>query len=171
MLLSPLQLNRYFFQELAFKHDDDFNADNFVDEPLPSEALQVSVTRGVNPEDARDWFCRLSVELPPSKGRFSCSLRAVVAGFFTVGGECPDERVQTLVDVNAPALLYGVAREALAALSGRGPLPPLCLPSVTFIDAIAPQGKPQEPKTATTRRKTSSEPTAKTKTLKPKTKS
>lgn len=139
MLLSPLQLDSYFFEELHFLHDTAFDAkEKNLNQPLPIDALQVDVDRALHPTDARRRFYRLRLELPASDGKFSCSLRAVVVGYFTILEECQEERLDVLADANAPALLYGVAREALAALSGRGPLPPVTLPAVHFLDFTPP---------------------------------
>lgn len=135
MLLSPLRLDSYYFEELAFRHDEAFDAErNHASAPLDPDDLEAAIDYGHRPDDERTRFYRLQLELPPLEGRYSCSFRAVAVGFFALDASCPDAEIALLANTNAPAVLYGVMREAVAALSGRGPLPPLCLPSVNFLD-------------------------------------
>jgi preprotein translocase subunit SecB len=135
MLLSPIRLDSYYFEELAFRHDEKFDAaQNHASAPLNVEDLKASIDYGHQADSERTRFYRLHLELPPLDGRYSCSFRAVAVGFFSIDESCSDEQLTMTANTNAPAVLYGVMREAVAALSGRGPLPPLCLPSVNFLD-------------------------------------
>lgn len=68
-----------------------------------------------------------------------------VVGIFQVAPEYPAEKQETLVAVNAPAVLYGMAREMISNITARGPYPIVCLPTVTFIDQD-PQQMPKSSK-------------------------
>jgi len=65
----------------------------------------------------------------------------IYVGFFKVIEEFPPERIEQMVRVNAPALLYSAAREMLVYLTGRGRMPGILLPSITFIEPIKPAPK------------------------------
>jgi preprotein translocase subunit SecB len=135
MRISPIRLERYYFEELAFRHDEAFDAESdSASTPLPVDELQASLDFGHEKGNVRHRFYRLKLELPPLDGRFSCSFRVVAVGFFVIDDTCPADQINTIANTNAPAVLYGVAREAIAALTGRGPLSPLCLPAVHFLD-------------------------------------
>jgi preprotein translocase subunit SecB len=55
-------------------------------------------------------------------------------GFFSVDEPVPEGQMGRMVAVTAPSILYSSIRELLALLTGRGPMPCLLLPVVTFID-------------------------------------
>ncbi|MCP5487629.1 MAG: protein-export chaperone SecB [Verrucomicrobia bacterium] len=59
-----------------------------------------------------------------------------VVGFLTVDAEYPEEKVEALVKVNGPAVLYAAAREMVANITSRGPFPAVNLPTVTFVDEL-----------------------------------
>jgi preprotein translocase subunit SecB len=69
-----------------------------------------------------------------AEGDFPYSFKLVYVGFFRVVKDFPADRIEQMVRVNGPALLYSAAREALVYLSGRGRRPAIMLPSITFIE-------------------------------------
>ena len=121
---APLQCDDL---EWHLQHDNesaDGNAQNTAKENVENTAPRKEISR--------ETAYRLRLSLPPREGRFPYSFEIVVVGYFRLGEEVPDESIVRVLDANAPALLYGTAREALATSVGRGPFRPLILPTVHF---------------------------------------
>lgn len=135
---SALCLERYYFEELSFRHLEDFEPSTeagtrAINDPIPSPALQCQVEGAEKVDDQRQCFCRVSVELPPDAAKFPYTFKATAIGIFRVSEQVPDSGVREFVDANAPALLFGAIREAVSAMTGRGPLPPATLNAVYFV--------------------------------------
>ena len=162
---SAIQLERYFFVELSFALDENFDAElpeneEYFIKPLPLERLHSEVELAVNSENSRQRMYTLEVSSQAASGELPYSFKARVLGYFLIGADCPDENVDRVADVNSAAILYGVAREALVALTSRGPYLPMILPTVHFLDlkfephleeiksTPAPKPKPKRPRKA-----------------------
>jgi preprotein translocase subunit SecB len=59
-----------------------------------------------------------------------------MVGFMHVLETYPSDKIDLLVAVNGPALLYSSAREIIASITGRGPFPAIVLPSVNFLRKV-----------------------------------
>lgn len=83
----------------------------------------------------------------PTIGEFACALPANLMAkslllhgchgtnsFFEVAPTIKEENIKPLIMANAPALLYGAARELILLASGYAPYGPIMLPTATFID-------------------------------------
>ena len=53
-------------------------------------------------------------------------------GLFLVLNEYPQEKIERLVKVNGPSMLYGALREIVKAVTLRGPYGGIVLPSPSF---------------------------------------
>lgn len=156
MTLSPLQLHRYFAEEVFCKANPDFDRDK----ETRIKDFQVFFETGEdkNPLSRR---IRLTVEQKPSKdGNEPFAFKIVMVGFFEVMKEFFEsqgaEKSEQLVNVNGPALLYSSARELLSIISGRGPYTDenmnVLLPSITFLN-FKPMKPAKEPKQAKAKKK------------------
>jgi preprotein translocase subunit SecB len=112
--------------------------------------IEVNADTRMRSTDPLSWRCEITVRSKDEKeGTYPYTFSLVYVGFFKVVKEFPSDRVQQMVKVNAPALLYGAAREAIMYLTGRGRYPAVLLPSITFLEP------PQQPqKTASKARAT-----------------
>ena len=135
MIASPLHLEDYFFTKV---HLDACSGG--CDKSQPSaptcrcECLK-------HKEDPRKWMVSLDLQQARSEGK-NCpeyTYHPSLVGLFEVSPEFPEEKMDAMVRANAPAILYGAAREMLLNLTSRGPFPPIRLQTVTFIDQC---GKP-----------------------------
>jgi preprotein translocase subunit SecB len=63
-------------------------------------------------------------------------------GVFLVLNGYPEEKIERLVKVNGPSMLYGALREIVKALTSRGPYGAIVLPSPSF---YLPQPAAKEP--------------------------
>jgi preprotein translocase subunit SecB len=132
---SPLQLEDYLLKTLRFGLLIPLN--DLLDPSVIYDALDVDIsaeTQNRN-NDPRLWRSQLVVRSKEEKDRiYPYTFELVYVGFFRVIEEFPAERVEQMVRANAPALLYSAARETLMYLTGRGRLPAVLLPSITFIE-------------------------------------
>jgi len=69
-----------------------------------------------------------------------------------------EARLKEVVAANAPAMLFGAAREIIRAATGRGPFPPVIIPSTHFLEPKPPGEKALKKKSA---KKTGKKKTAK----------
>lgn len=135
MQSSPLQLEDYLLKTLRFgllTPLNDLLDPGVIYDPLD---LDISAETQNRNDDPRLWRSELAVRSKEEKdGIYPYTFELIYVGFFRVINEFPAERVEQMVRANAPALLYSAAREALMYLTGRGRLPAVLLPSITFIE-------------------------------------
>jgi preprotein translocase subunit SecB len=132
MKTSPLQLDSY-----CILHTKVVRNENRIPEESAQDVnLKVGVGRGCEADNPRKWKIDLHVIVEdtdevPSPYSIDIKLR----GFFSVEDGYPEDRVEMMVAANAPAVLYGSARELVMSLTARGPgSGGVILPSITFID-------------------------------------
>ena len=152
MIGSPLQMSRYFVTDCQvtaakhFKPKDGvvLNADLLSLEPS-FQAL----------ENERQWEITLRAKFQPGpKVNAPYFFVLEIVGFFQVEPQYPPERLDALVRVNGPSVLYGVAREIIRDLTCRGPYPPMFLPSASFVEnARAKQRDAAAPPSSTKKRR------------------
>lgn len=144
---SPLQLKHYLVVELSVKA---LPPPATKPNPNAKSTFKVStqVTNAKNRENLRDWKVCLKVTGEPEEPALGGYLVAVeLIGFFEVLPEFPEDKIEDLVTANAPALLYGAARELVLLVTARGPYSPFVLPSASFCDEaptsrkVAPEKK------------------------------
>lgn len=130
MINSPLRLDTYFFTRI---HVD--ACEKAAEKPAEGE-LSHKLDYLRHKEDPRKWMITLALRQAEDKGKccpaYTFEIHAV--GMFSVDKGYPDEKVESLVRVNGPALLYGAIRELVANLTARGPFAAVHLPTVSFID-------------------------------------
>jgi preprotein translocase subunit SecB len=132
---SPLQLEDYFLKSLRFALVSPIT--EIPDPGAKYDPLSIEIdakTEKLEGGPSR-WRCQVSVTSKDEEAKnFPYSFEMVYVGFFGVVPEFPAERLEQMVRTNAPALLYSAAREALMYLTGRGRLPAILLPSITFLE-------------------------------------
>jgi preprotein translocase subunit SecB len=136
---SPLQLKTYFLTELTVKAIP-------VDPPATTPpapgtmSFSTKVHHGQNKTNPRDWRVGLRISCQPDgKGHCPYLVDMELLGFFEVAPSVKEELIRPLVMANAPALLYGAARELVLLVTGRAPYGPFMLPAATFIDEASAQ--------------------------------
>ena len=83
-------------------------------------------------EDGNSYLVTLIVESLPLRDPRPYSFAISLAGTFSFAPGTDEHMRSILIEGNAPAILYGVARGAIASITGLGPHGPLFLPSVNF---------------------------------------
>lgn len=133
---SLLQLKTYFLTELTVKaiHVDPAAAAP----PDPGTiSLSTKVHHAQNKTNPRDWRVGIRISCQPGgKGHCPYLVDMELLGFFEVAQTVEEEMIRPLIMANAPALLYGAAREMILLVTGRAPYGPLLLPTATFVDEV-----------------------------------
>jgi len=137
---SPLELHYYYTSGLSFSVNKDFKSSGPI---LPGDDLHIEVNvRDLKDPGQPQWLVTLAVRQSASEDQpytFSVELE----GYFSVTSTLYDKAgSEKLLRTNGAAILYGVAREMIRALTAHGPYMPAFLPSVGF--------RPSEPEASPT---------------------
>ena len=139
---ARISLIEYFATELVLGTNHAFAPD----QPIKFEDKDFAVTTAVRkndgaPRDGRCWQVTIEIRhQPPPGANFPYSYRVVLVGQFGVQDNVQKEDEERFVQIQGASVLYGMAREIVRALTGRGPYRPVILPTVSFYE----QKKPTE---------------------------
>ena len=143
MKKSPLKVKNYFVTGLSVKANPIVEGTQV---PLAGEVnVNTKVEAAQRADNKRDWKVALQLNCEPAErntGAYVVTMELI--GFFEVDNDLPEDRIGDVVAANAPAILYSAARELILLITGRGPFPPLSLPSATFIDETPSQKRVAE---------------------------
>jgi preprotein translocase subunit SecB len=130
---SPLKVKNYFVTGLSVKATPVMEGTQV---PLAGDVnVTTKVEAAQRADNKRDWKVALQLNCEPADKNAGAYVVAMeLIGFFEVDSELSEDRIGDVVAANAPAILYSAARELILLITGRGPFPPLSLPSATFID-------------------------------------
>jgi preprotein translocase subunit SecB len=135
---APISLVEYFVTDLSLAANR-----NYVEakglEVKPGEfATDVNVTRVDAGE--RKWQLVLEVKHQAApETNFPYAFRAAVVGFFTVAPRVAADEEERTVKIQGASVLYGVAREIVRAMTGRGPHRPILIPTASFYERKPPE--------------------------------
>lgn len=145
MKLSPLKLYSYFCSEISFSANPDFDPAK----PVELKIAEFSCNHKVEPVKGaeRHYQVGLSVKHQISKKSNSpCSFGVELIGFFEIAEAFPAEKREQAVRINAPSVLFGIAREIVRSVTTHGPFNAVILPTVSFIDeVVAKDSQPSLP--------------------------
>jgi len=146
MKASPLHLEGYHIAEFSFEVNERFqNKTPFgawtgyhysPDRPWKVEATDFKIDAELyeKTDDASRIRYVLTISSASRKDQVPYSFRVSLVGYFHIDKNFPEKEAYLLIYASAPSLLYGVAREMLAMMTGRGPYPAVILPTATFYD-------------------------------------
>ena len=124
---SPLSLNKHFVTSIQLE------AIRSTD--LPGEVkIEVEAALRQDVASKLTWTVDVKVGIQSS---YVGHIR--LYGHFSVDQNFPHDKVQEMVGINGPSILYGAAREMVANITARGPHPMISLPSVSFHPRYAGQ--------------------------------
>lgn len=143
---APINLLEYFVTDLALSANPEFA----VERPIETKEgdFEVKVRQQPAPKEADDhrWQVTLEIIHQSVKGTNApYAFRVVMVGFFKSESYVKPEDEERMVRIQGASVLYGMAREIVRAMTGRGPHRPVILPTVSFYDA-----KPSPPTPAPT---------------------
>lgn len=133
---SPLEILNHVFDEVSLK------ANPSETEHGPAKVEAKRMLAG-HKDDIRNKMLTLSVIVASSDPSQPSSYEAtcVVRGYFQVAESFPEEKIDSLVRITGASILYGACREMLANLTARSSHGMISLPSISFIEASAPEKK------------------------------
>ncbi|HEY3857678.1 MAG TPA: protein-export chaperone SecB [Verrucomicrobiae bacterium] len=139
MQLSSLILKGYIITNLSIKAQVPESMEQAAKAIASSTAnLTTKVGLAKNDQNQRQWKVSLQVISEATDSSEFCPYRIDIEllGIFEVASNVEESKIQELVSVNAPSLLFGAARELVLLITGRGPLPPVTLPCAVFTDTL-----------------------------------
>jgi preprotein translocase subunit SecB len=97
-----------------------------------------------HPEEPHRWQHVLTItSQTPEERKYPYDFHITLVGYFIIADVVPPEHREAFVKVNAASILYSAARELLATVTGRGPLPAAVLPAVVFALNPEPEKTPE----------------------------
>jgi len=159
--LSPIQIEHYILRKLSFSVLESFDFKNPPHELKPDD-LTIEVLPFRNKKNSRRWMFNLDICYEPKKDQNSpYAFEIHLSGIFAVDSKTPKGKARDLVMVNAPSLLYSIAREILSSTSAEAPWERLILPTVQLIPP-SPKMKPKKAQKPAAKRVTSTKKKQKT---------
>lgn len=139
MKLSPLKLISYFCSDISFSANTEFDPSK----PVELKIEEFSCSHKVEPVNGADRQFQVALRLKhqmSKKSNSPCSYSVELIGFFEIAESYPPEKQEQAVRVNAPSVLYGIARETVRSITSYGPFTAIVVPTVSFIDEAAAKG-------------------------------
>ena len=143
MKISDLRLNKCWFRSVELADNPTFSSKS----GLGTTNLDVATNVARKSDGSREWKVDLKIksdDSEPSTGPYRFSVE--LSGIFQIDDGYPESKLESLVQANGPAVLFGAAREMITLISSRGAQPALILPLVTFIDQIKTPEAPAKEK-------------------------
>lgn len=138
----------YFATDLALSTNKAFSTEKPLEFESSEFVANVAVQKSTLPEGAeRRWQVSLDVcHQPATETNFPYSYRVALVGQFSLAPHVKAEDEERTVRIHGASVLYGMTREIVRVLTGRGPYRPVIIPTVSFYEQKATA--PAYPKTA-----------------------
>ncbi|ACB73821.1 protein-export chaperone SecB [Opitutus terrae] len=144
----------YFATDLALSTNKAFSTEKPLKFESSEFAINVAVQKSTVAEGSgRRWQVALDVgHQPAPETNFPYSYRVALVGQFSIAPHIKPEDEERIVRIHGASVLYGMTREIVRVLTGRGPFRPIIIPTVSFYEpksAVPTTPEPTaEPKTA-----------------------
>ena len=135
MKAAPITLLEYCATDLSLAANRRFSSDKLI-ESRPEDFTAVPTVKST-PTDAepRRWQVTLEIKHQPADtANFPYSYRVVLVGFFRAEASVAPGNEERTIRIHGASVLYGMGREIVRALTGRGPHRPVLVPTVSFYD-------------------------------------
>lgn len=137
-MISPMQLNNYFVEEISIKENPAFDSSPDVERHIGTINCALNFAKGIDVADHFKVQMIVSVEpstIPPALDPYQISL--TVVGFFSFPpgtSQMSDFDKDKLVSLNGSSILFGLARGLVAQATGIGQYGKYLLPPVNFLE-------------------------------------
>ena len=136
--LSPLQLRFYGFDDVQLESNDEYDEYESYEGPeaLACPDVEIHVDEG----EGDVWHVTMLIGLDSECDLgvpWKCvpyMLRIAVVGVFAIVGEVEESNCVWLIHMNAPAILYGLARAEIARLTSMGRFGQFVLPAIDLLE-------------------------------------
>lgn len=148
MSMPPIELKNYTVKEIGLRVNQDYDPEKHKGLPDDEGFQFMHFAHRIK---KREWVVMLGVKLDKPNEETECQVpyfyKLEIAGVFDVHPKFPiaadyektkltpkesDEIIQRRVELNGPAMLYGIAREKIRSLSASSSFPEILIPTVTF---------------------------------------
>ena len=147
MNLPPIELENYSVQEVRLAMNPDYDLENHKDLPKDEGFQFMHYAKRIK---KREWIVVLGIRLEPESGDNVPSVpyfyKLEMIGSFNVHSQFPpkpkdkskfsskesDEIIKGRIELNGPAMLYGIAREKIRSLSSSSGFGEILIPTVSF---------------------------------------
>lgn len=141
---APINLLEYFVTDLALSANPEFATERPIETKEGDFDVKVRQQPAPKAADDHRWQVTLEIIHQSVQGtNVPYAFRVVMVGFFKSESYVKTEDEERMVRIQGASVLYGMAREIVRAMTGRGPHRPVILPTVSFYDA-----KPSQPASA-----------------------
>ncbi len=149
MTAAPLQLLDYWATTLRMDACPSYSPEKETELNLDSIEVENEVKLLDSPGPQKigtQWLVGLSIEQGPCQDAnipytFYVTLQGIV---LALPGGPEGDRLERAVKANAPAMLFGAAREMIRALTSRGPHRAIIIPSTNFLPPSPPESPRQQ---------------------------
>lgn len=137
---APISLIEYFATDLSLVTNRKFLPDKPVQYIATESHVDVALARNDRAgEPNHCWQVTLEVRHQTGpETNFPYSYRVVLVGQFGVAPSVKTEDEERTVRIHGASVLYGMTREIVRALTGRGPYRSVILPTVSFYEQKEP---------------------------------
>lgn len=135
MKQAPISLLEYFATDIALSANPQFSADKPLENNERDFGVDVKVQQAPKaPEDHR-WQVTLELTHQAApETNFPYAFRVVLVGFFKTESWVKTDDEERMVRIHGASVLFGMSREIVRAMTGRGPHRPVMLPTVSFYE-------------------------------------
>ena len=139
---APITLLEYFVTDLTVSANREYKAGEPAKYLETEFIAEPSVLKIPTETDPRRWQVTLNIKYVPTAGtNFPYAYNVVIVGIFHVEASVAPENEERTVRIQGASVLYGMAREIVRAMTGRGPHRAVLLPIVSFYDPPPPQNQ------------------------------
>ncbi|MFU2208156.1 protein-export chaperone SecB [Solidesulfovibrio sp. C21] len=128
-----LTMENYFFSEVHVAMNPDVNQENIESRKAFNYDFTKKVDIFANKEENDLYMVVLTITNETADGARAEDITLKVNGLFRLPPNLEEDKIQKLLRILAPSMLYGSAREFLLTITSRGPFPPVYLPTTSFI--------------------------------------
>ena len=153
-MISPLQLNKYFFPVISIVANPKFQEEHL--DLIPEIDVEINHDVFVSKDDENSFQLKLVIKVASTAEKpVPYEIVLLVIGLFETAPDFPEKN--KLVGITGSSILYSAAREYIAMVTGRGPFPSIILPTVSFSQIQKNNNQPQSPPPAKKQRKAKSQ--------------
>jgi preprotein translocase subunit SecB len=132
---APITLLEYFVTDLALSANPNFTSDKPLETNEGDFAVKVHPQAAPKEADDHRWQVTIEIIHQAAKGtNFPYAFRVVLVGFFKCESWVKPEDEERTVKIQGASVLFGMAREIVRAMTGRGPHRAVLLPTVSFYE-------------------------------------
>ena len=132
---APISLLEYFATDLSFSANPNFAADRPTEIKEGEFDVDIRLQPAAKAPAEHRWQLTLEIKHQAApETNFPYAFRMVLVGFFTAAATVKPEDEERTVKIHGASVLYGMAREIVRSVTGRGPHRPVMLPTVSFYE-------------------------------------